>query len=93
MKKTTIGIFTVDWERLKKIKAKHGFPNYAETVGYVLQKFPEMIVEEKGIVPAPVEKIAPIVDAEKAQKEKNLAPIRNNEFVEIGAIQRKEHEL
>lgn len=52
MKKTTVTVFTVDWEKLKKIKSKHGFPNYAETVGYVLQKFPEMIVStEKPAAP------------------------------------------
>jgi len=56
-KTTVVSIFTYDWEKLKKIKASKGFPNYAETVGYILQKFPEMIPVEQP------EKIAPVIDA------------------------------
>ena len=55
-RKTTVTVFTVDWEKLKNIKTKHGFPNYAETVGYVLQKFPEMIQKEEHIEQKPAPK-------------------------------------
>ena len=75
MKKTTVvKIFTIDWEKLKKIKTKHGFPNYAETVGYILQKFPEMIDGEKGINPAPLKKIQ-VID-----------PNRGKDFVQLGEM-------
>jgi hypothetical protein len=77
-KTTVVSIFTQDWERLKKIKAKYGFPNYAETVGYVLQKFPEMISGDN-IVP---KKLSQIIDAEKMQ----LAPTKNNQFVQLGEV-------
>jgi len=70
MKTTAVRIYAIDWQRLKKIKASKGFPNYAETVGYVLLKFPEMIEEkkqEKGINPC--KPPAPIIDADKANKD------------------------
>lgn len=69
-----VRVFAVDWEKLKKIKANKGFPNYAETVGYVLQKFPEMIDGEKGINPTPVKKIQ-VID-----------PNRGKDFVQIGEM-------
>ena len=83
-KTTVVSVFTYDWEKLKKIKASKGFPNYAETVGYILQKFPEMIPAEQP------KKIAPVIDAEKSQaaaflakdkeRERQLEPTKKNVF-------------
>ena len=60
------------WEKLKKIKTKHGFPNYAETVGYVLQKFPEMIENTQ----KPAAPQAPAI----------VKPESVKEFVQLGEI-------
>jgi hypothetical protein len=80
-KKTTIQIFSVDWEKLKKIKAAKDFPNYAETVGYVLQKYPEMI-------PVEIKPNATFRTAAELLKEKQLAPTKNNQFIQIGAVKK-----
>lgn len=86
-KTTVVSIFTSDWEKLKKIKLSKEFPNYAETVGYVLQKFPEMIpveFEPKRLSELIASKkeagsASPIIDAEKLQ---------NKQFVQLGGIKK-----
>jgi len=65
---TVVRVYVEDWKKLKNIKSKHNFPNYAETVGYILQKFPEMIVVQG----EPMHIIAgnassPIIDADQLQ--------------------------
>jgi hypothetical protein len=86
-KTVLVRVFKADWEKLKKIKLSKGFPNYAETVGYVLQKFPEMIPVEfepkrlSELIAGKKEagSASPIIDAEKLQ---------NKQFVQLGGIKK-----
>ena len=71
---TTVKIFTKDFERLKRYKLALGLPNYAETVDIIINLSEIQVKVEKGFVE--------VAEA----KQRQLAPTKNNEFIQLGEL-------
>jgi len=88
MRKLTdkITIFRTDFGYLKALKKSMGLPNYAETVHHIVKLAEIQVSVNKGVA---IERYAVIGNASSpiiadSLKEKQLAPTKNNEFIQIG---------